>query len=850
MEFSPNQSGAGSGARLRDLAQACGRRFHQLRLLVPAPLGVGALLLLALGTTVGLSRLLTDHLEDHLEQKVLESQKQKIRGRVMGLDANLRQAERSVQRFARLISYRSNDLANEDPALEAIASRDAQGSWRLPRQRFDPHSEANLWVPPSVPLTQENRRFFRRSLTITRVFGLGAQNEVVENAWMLPLVGGMTAFWPANPSYLYNADAQLDYRSTPWLTQTNPRHNPGRAVRWVGPEYDPAPRDWSISVVAPFFRDDQWAGSVGHDMRVSHLFRSLLDPGGSGKETISQLLWLTNAEGRVLAKRGGAPSPQEKVPERIWRQLSQQGAGERWTVLAEGSDFLLALPIPTLQAQAVYEVDGDWIHRKIRDEIWLLQTAEAAFVLLAIGAVLALAAKDAQGRRQHQLLLEQRNVDLERLSRLDQLTQLPNRRGLQERCGRALERARRIGSPCLVAFLDLDRFKTVNDSLGHAVGDGLLVAVAERLRRTVGPGDTVARLGGDEFVVLREAEQGVLDGVELVEKLHRCLEQPLEVQGHQLTVTASIGVSCYPGDGEAIDTLMRQADMAMYEVKNQGRNGWLFFDEAMNRRIQERRNMELDVRKSLDREDFRLNYQPQWDISGRRLVGWEALLRWSHPQWGALSPATFIAVAEDSGLIGPLGDWVLLHACRQAASWQQAGESLASCRLSVNLSCRQFSNGRLEERIAQILEQSGLSPHRLELEITETVLMDDPQRASSLLRRLKQWGIRIAIDDFGTGYSSLGYLRSFPIDRIKIDRSFVGASFSDPSGAAIVTAIISMARSLGITTIAEGVETEEQRLFLQDLGCDEFQGFLMGEPMAPETISAYLSCQKLAPPRP
>jgi len=313
---------------------------------------------------------------------------------------------------------------------------------------------------------------------------------------------------------------------------------------------------------------------------------------------------------------------------------------------------------------------------------------------------------------------------------------------------------------------------------------------------------------------------------------------PMQVDGRQLAVSASIGVSVFPSDGDQINTLMRQADMAMYEVKSRGRNGWLFFTESMNRVIQERLSLEIDLRRSLENGDFRLHYQPQWDIQGRQLVGWEALLRWSHPQRGAVSPNSFIPVAEDTGLIAPLGEWVLLEACRTAVAWR--GHGLEACRLSVNISCRQFAQARLEDKIEEVLELTGLSPHRLELEITETVLMEDPQRAINLLRRLKERGIRIAIDDFGTGYSSLSYLRSFPIDRLKIDRSFVTTSLTDPSGAAIVTAIISLARSLGITTIAEGVETEDQRQFLLQQGCDELQGFLLGRPMPDEAIVPFL----------
>ena len=503
------------------------------------------------------------------------------------------------------------------------------------------------------------------------------------------------------------------------------------------------------------------------------------------------------------------------------------------------SNYLVVAPISTLRAMAVYLVDGGWIRQTVSEELIVLQLAEGLFILVAVGSVLGLALKDAQARRQQQALLEQRNSDLERISRIDQLTLLPNRLGLQEHAEQAIERARRQGLELMVAFIDVDRFKTINDSLGHAAGDALLEEVARRLRATVPTTDTVARLGGDEFVVVSENLNDDFDAGHLADRLHRSFStSPMQVEGRQLTVTASIGVSVFPGDGDQINTLMRQADMAMYEVKSRGRDGWLFFTESMNRVIQERLSLEIDLRKSLENGDFCLHYQPQWDINGRHLLGWEALLRWTHPLRGVVSPGGFIPVAEDTGLIGPLGEWVLMEACRTAAAWH--GHGLETCRLSVNLSCRQFAQSRLEEKIEEILNRTGLSPQRLELEITETVLMEDPQRAINLLTRLKDRGIRIAIDDFGTGYSSLSYLRSFPIDRLKIDRSFVTTSLTDPSGAAIVTAIISLARSLGITTIAEGVETEDQRQFLLQQGCDELQGFLMGQPMPNEAIGPFL----------
>lgn len=809
------------------------------------PLGLGALMTLLLLGAVGLSQLLQERMARHLVEKVLESQKIKIRDRVTGFDATLRRAETSVSRYANLVSYRTADLAREGGSFEAIAQRDPDGSWRTPRSRFDPLTDANLWVPPSVPLSDTNRRFFQRSYTITRVFGQGAQNEVLENAWMLPLIGGMTAFWPTNPNYLYNASASLDYRATPWVTFTDPKVNPAHEPRWVGPEYDPAARDWSISVVAPFFRDGHWAGSVGHDMRVSRLMGKLIDPQEASQESFSRPLYVATTDGHVLAQREGAPAKGERVPGFLWRKIAPLAGSRELAVVPNGSNYLVVAPISTLHALALYLVDGGWIRQTVAEELGVLQLAEGLFILVAVGSVLGLAVKDAQSRRQRQALLEERNQDLERISRIDQLTSLPNRLGLQESSERAIVRARRQGSELMVAFLDVDRFKTINDSLGHAAGDALLVEVARRLREAVSATDTVARLGGDEFVVVSENLNDAIDAGHLADRLHRSLASPMQLQGRQLAVSASIGVSVFPADGDQISTLMRQADMAMYEVKSRGRDGWMFFTESMNRVIQERLSLEIDLRQSLERGDFLLHFQPQWTIGGDHLVGWEALLRWTHPVRGAVSPATFIPVAEDTGLIAPLGEWVLIEACRTAAAWSEGG--LADCRLSVNLSCRQFAQARLEEKIEEVLERSGLSPHRLELEITETVLMDDPQRAINLLRRLKEKGIRIAIDDFGTGYSSLSYLRSFPIDRLKIDRSFVTSCLTDPSGAAIVTAIVSLARSLGITTIAEGVETEDQRLFLVQKGCDEVQGYLTGRPMAAESIAPFLARQAALP---
>lgn len=808
------------------------------------PLGVALGLVLLIGATLGLSDVLQRRLSQRLIDRLLISQKLRIQDNVDRFDATLRHAEASAQRFADLISSERHPLGQPESAaiwkreFEASFQRGADGSWRVPRARFDPQRDANAWIPPSVPLTPENRSFYLRSLEITRTFGLGALSDLLVNTWMLPLSSGMTAFWPSKPNYLYNASSSLDYRRTPWLTLTDPRVNPKHQPRWVGPEYDPAAQDWTISVVAPIFRHGQWAGSVGHNLLVSKLLGKLFDGRGSTQDSLSRPLFVANEAGHLLAQRDRSPRRDERVPPRYLPLLAGNGLDQGLHVVPDGLNYLVVAPIPTLKAKALYVVDGSWLRRSVQKELVGLQMGEGLFVLLAVGSVIGLAISDAQARQSQQQLLKQSNKDLVQQARLDQLTTLPNRLGLIEAANRALERAHRTGSDLLVVFLDLDRFKTINDSLGHGTGDALLEQVAQRLRQTVRSTDTVARLGGDEFVLVIEDLDDQFDAGHVAEKLHQAFRQPLLLDGVAMPITPSIGISIYPEDGQDIDTLMRQADMAMYAVKARGRNGWLFFTDAMNRAVQERLSLERDIRHGLEQGEFRLAYQPQWTIDGQELTGWEALLRWHQPQRGLLGPDAFLSVAEDTGMIAEIGALVLNQACQEAMRWQQSG--FGHFGISVNLSARQFALGDLQQHVESALRQSGLQPSLLELEITESVLMADPDRAKDLLTHFKAQGIRVAIDDFGTGYSSLDYLSRFPIDRLKIDRSFVGSCLTDPNGAAIVEAVISLARSLGLSAIAEGVESEEQRHFLRHHGCDQIQGYLLGRPMAPEAIAGFL----------
>ncbi|MFM8524455.1 MAG: EAL domain-containing protein [Cyanobacteriota bacterium] len=796
-----------------------------------------ALLATSVGT-LALSQVLQEQMARHLIDKVLASQKQRIQEKVDRFDSTLRDAESSVKRYAELISDERAGLEPEAAAFERTFHRDADGSWRLPRSRFDPRRDANAWIPPDVPLTEENKRFYLKALLITRQFGVGALKDPLVNSWLLPLTNGMTAYWPTKPDYLYDAGSKLDYRQTPWVTLTDPKRNPSGVPRWVGPEYDPAAKDWSISVVAPFFRHGRWAGSLGHDMVVSKLLANLFDSSDLSTGILAHPLFVANREGLLLAKPAAVPKRDERAPSRYLLILKDVHQGRDLKVIPEGNNVIVVAAIPTLKAKVLYRVDGSWLRQSVGKEMVGLQVGQGLFALLVVGAVIGVGVKDAQSRQQQQLMLEERNRRLGEMARQDQLTKLPNRFGLLEAAQQALERAQRSDRKLLVLFVDLDRFKLINDSMGHGSGDALLQEVAQRLSSAVQGGDMVARMGGDEFVLIIENINDTYDAGHVIQKLHQAFRDPVLIDSVPLVISPSIGASFYPDDAADIETLMRQADMAMYEVKSRGRDGWMFFTEQMNRSVQERLSLERDLRQALDSDQFQIYYQPQWELDSLRLIGWEALLRWWHPERGLVLPGSFIPVAEDTGIITEIDFLVLNQACREAVRWQREG--LGSYSISVNLSARQFAVPDLEKKVDQALAEHGLNPALLELEITETVMMENPKRTREALQHFQRRGIRIAIDDFGTGYSSLSYLGSFPIDRLKIDRSFVASSLDDPNGALIVEAVISLARSLGMSSIAEGVESEEQRSFLLQHGCNQMQGYLMGRPMPADEIAGFL----------
>jgi diguanylate cyclase (GGDEF)-like protein len=446
-----------------------------------------------------------------------------------------------------------------------------------------------------------------------------------------------------------------------------------------------------------------------------------------------------------------------------------------------------------------------------------------------------------EAKRRHESHLEelvkQRTDELNHLAYYDALTDLPNRVLFEDRLTQALVQAQRDRQTLGMMFLSLDRFKEVSDTLGYAEGYRLLQQLAARLMNCVHEGETVARFEGDEFALLARTG-GTEYMAEIIYQINEALKLPFALDDHELFITVSIGISLYPDDGEDAPTLLKNAGAALHRAKEQGGNNYQFYTAGINAKALKRLTLESSLRRALERNEFEVYYQAQIDISTMQIVGMESLVRWQHPELGFMPPAEFVPLAEDTGLIVPISEWVLLIACAQCNTWHEDG--LGPLSMAVNLSAHQFQQQSLPDVVARILRETGLSSQHLELELTESSIMKNTESAVKTLGELKEMGVKIAIDDFGTGYSSLGYLKRLPIDKLKIDQAFVRDVTTDPNDAALVMAIIALAHNLRLKVIAEGVETEEQLRFLHLLRCDEWQGYLHGAPLPAEAFKQLL----------
>jgi diguanylate cyclase (GGDEF)-like protein/PAS domain S-box-containing protein len=437
---------------------------------------------------------------------------------------------------------------------------------------------------------------------------------------------------------------------------------------------------------------------------------------------------------------------------------------------------------------------------------------------------------------------KQAEVRIRYMALHDALTGLPNRALLQDRLGQAIALARRHREKVAVLMLDLDHFKSVNDSLGHSVGDRLLEAVSKRLQACLRASDIVARLGGDEFVIALPAVTTNPNIEQVAHKVLTALDEPLQIEGHELEISASIGISQYPADGENSEALLQAADAAMYEAKKKGRGICCFFTSELSEATRHRQKLESDLQQACARSEFVVHYQPLVSTNSGRITGVEALLRWLHPEQGLISPNQFISLLEELGLMAEVGQWVLRTACLQMVAWQKEG--LPPLRLAVNVSAQQFYRGDIVKTVDQVLRETGLDPKWLELELTESLTLDDSETTLKIMRDLKRIGVSLSLDDFGTGWSSLSYLRQFPLDRIKIDRSFMRDIASQPAAEAVVRTVINLGHNLGLACTAEGVETPQQLDYLKKQKCPEIQGFLYSPALPAADCSALLRSRK------
>lgn len=541
-------------------------------------------------------------------------------------------------------------------------------------------------------------------------------------------------------------------------------------------------------------------------------------------ENISEVFWMTEPDKHKMLY----VSPAYEL---IWGRSVQSliDSPRSWLDCIQPDDRQRVTEASAKQAEGLYDEefrivrsDGEirWIHDRAFP---ILDSKGRVYRIVGI-------AEDVTERKQ----IEEH---VQRLAHFDQLTGLPNRALFSDRFKYAFSMAKRSHAQLAILFLDLDHFKNINDTIGHHIGDRLLIEVAKRLESAVREGDTVSRQGGDEFILLLQGT-GADGAAHVAEKLLETVAHLYQIEQYELNVTCSIGIAMYPGNGEDFETLYKCVDVAMYRAKHDGRNNYRFFTAEMQTHSARTLQLESALRHALQRDQLRLHYQPQVSLQDGRIIGAEALLRWQHPELGSVSPAEFIPIAESSGQILKIGEWVLRTAARQMKSWMDSG--LGQMTIAVNLSAVQFRHPHLPELVMQILEEAKLSPQYLELELTEGVAMHDPLGAIAVMDSLHERGIRMSIDDFGTGYSSLSYLKRFKVYKLKIDQTFVRDITDDPEDRAIVSAIISLANSLGLQTIAEGVETEGQLAFLREQGCNEVQGYYFSKPLPAEQFEAFV----------
>lgn len=762
----------------------------------------------------------------------------------------------------------------------------ADGAWRNNKDTYDGSIDAGLFLPPNYPLTEESKRFYGRLFNIFESFGVATHSEkTFSNIWFLGPQRSELIFDQYFQNFVYLMTPTTDYTMTEWMTLASPERNPERSIKWTSPLFDPVSGAWIVSAVHPLDIDGEWVGTLGQDVQLNRLF-TLIQGMGDPFEGEQHIL-RDNQGGFILA------GPWQEELEGSVEQFSidPQESGLLALLSRQMTDSASLMGEVTLQGKSYQAIglslqpmDWDYIHLIPTDDMLknllkVVYVAALFFLLtaIAISLVINTAVRKVISKPIEQLVLRTRlfaiglkpepvanwgshemtelalaldmmNDDLERetnrlafMATHDDLTGLPNRSLLNDRLEQVIADSRRNNTKAAVLFLDLDQFKIINDSLGHSTGDKLLQMVGERISFQLREDDVVSRFGGDEFVVVISDFEHMLDLSNIAEKLLFIIKQPYIIDGYDLSITSSIGISICPEDSDVAETLIQNADSAMYQSKNLGRNAFQFHTKDIRDQVLRKLQLEEALRKALEEQQFLLYYQPKVNLKTNEIYGIEALIRWQHPEMGIVSPLEFIPLAEETGLIMDIGEWVIEEACRQMKQWSEQYPWLKN--MAINLSVRQFQQKDLCQQIEGIMHEQKVDSAKIDFEITESMIMGDVEAAIRVLAQLRALGVSISIDDFGTGYSSLSYLKHLPADTLKIDRAFVNDLVNDKNDQAITKSIIALATNLNLNVIAEGIEDAEQAAMLTAMGCHCAQGYYFSRPLPAADFTLLLAEQ-------
>ncbi|WP_164549078.1 EAL domain-containing protein [Amphritea opalescens] len=804
-----------------------------------------------------------------------------------GFASDLSMFATNLEKLDLLINRQLVETGNRDIArFDKRMVISADGAWRNNKETYDGSIDAGLFLPPNYPLTDEAKRFYGRLFDIFESFGVATHSEkTFSNIWFLGHGRSELIFDQYYQNFIYLMSPETDYTETEWMTLASPELNPERNIRWTSPMFDPVPGSWIVSAIHPLDVDGEWVGTLGQDVQLNRLFRLIQGIGDPFAE--EQHILRDSQGGFILA------GP--------WQQ-ELEGMAEQFSIDPKETALLALLSRPmtdsaslmgevTLQGKS-YQAIGlslqpmgwEYLHLIPTDEMLknlqkVVYVAALFFLLtaLAISIVINSAVRKVISKPIEQLVLRTRlfaigqkpepianwgsyeitelalavdmmNDDLERetnrlafMATHDDLTGLPNRSLLNDRLEQVIQDTRRYQTKAAVLFLDLDQFKIINDSLGHSTGDKLLQMVADRISFQLREDDVVSRFGGDEFVVVISDFEHMLDLSNIAEKLLFIIKQPYMIDGYDLSITSSIGISVCPEDSDVAEILIQNADSAMYESKKLGRNAFQFHTKDIRDQVLRKLQLEEALRKALDEQQFVLYYQPKVNLNTGEIYGMEALIRWQHPEMGIVSPLEFIPLAEETGLIMDIGAWVIEEACWQMKQWSGRFPWLRS--MAINLSVKQFQQKDFCRQIEGVIREQNIASCKIDFEITESMIMGDVEAAIRMLAQLRALGVSISIDDFGTGYSSLSYLKHLPTDALKIDRAFINDLVNDKNDQAITKSIIALANNLNLNVIAEGIEDAEQAAMLTAMGCRYAQGYYFSRPLPAAEMALLLEKQ-------